>query len=672
MQNPNKKARYLLIMAAAMFAVFTGEYLGLFEGVNNYVHDFSFRARPPLESSGKVVIAAIDEKTLAKLGEWPLPRAHYAALLDRLEQADAVGFDIVMAEPTEDDAVLAEAISRHGRVILPVYIDSSLKRALPNQQLLPAGIGHVHVEQGIDGVVRNLFHTINFQGTPIPSLSSATYETATSGTPLQQENLTKQPDVIAQANSMRINYYGPPGTLPRISFSDIVDNVYSPSFFKGKIVMVGLTVAGIEDSLLTPLSQQRSRMPGVEIQATILSNLLNNDAVKGVAPWIKWLSGLAVSAFFFLLFMRTDEGTAVASWLAAILAITASVYVMLTRFNIWLGPALLYASITATYLMAYIFKLNEAALKLDAEYSSVFSQLRWAEETHDNRPVSKGLAGFLSAGGINRKIQPLTKLTDQLIFEKKLTDAALLNDIQGIALFNSMGDLLIANNRAQEIFDSMSTEITDFDTFARATAHFVIKDETPDGLLQALDKISGGAPCTLSLTTPQQLFLKVDTSSFSEGQYRLITMTDITKLKEMEALKGRIVSMVSHELKQPLTSIIGYADLLGLYLTGAEKKYAEIISSESNRMNRFIHSFLDLSKLESGAIEIVKMPVDLSEMIHYVANLISPAAAGKQINVFTDGATSDERVMLEPDLTKQCILNLLENAVKYSPPDTDI
>jgi adenylate cyclase len=97
--------RHSLLLFLGVAMILSLEYVGMFEGADNYLHDLSFRVRGTVVANNDIIIVAIDEQTLEKLGRWPLNRRHYATLLDRTREARVVAFDIIMAEPTHDDIV---------------------------------------------------------------------------------------------------------------------------------------------------------------------------------------------------------------------------------------------------------------------------------------------------------------------------------------------------------------------------------------------------------------------------------------------------------------------------------------------------------------------------------------------------------------------------------------
>ena len=169
--NQIHKARFVGPVLVVIAAVLILETTGLLEGINNYCYRLAFRVRGEQNHDNRIIIAAIDEKTLAKLGRWPIQRSYYADLLRILDQAAVVGFNIILSDPSEGDAHLSRAITEHARVVLPAYIDRQFNISLPEKIFSPAGLGHVHLEQGIDGFVKEVYHTISYQSYAILSFA---------------------------------------------------------------------------------------------------------------------------------------------------------------------------------------------------------------------------------------------------------------------------------------------------------------------------------------------------------------------------------------------------------------------------------------------------------------------------------------------------------------------
>jgi HD-GYP domain-containing protein (c-di-GMP phosphodiesterase class II)/CHASE2 domain-containing sensor protein len=398
-----KTIRYILLTVAGVVLILFAEHLGFFEGIDTYIYDTSFRLRGSRTPSDKIIIIAIDERSLD------------ARLLDRLREAKVVSFDIILSEQSDDDALFAEAIQGHGRVILPVYVGREMRRVYPLGLLSPYRVGHVHLEQGVDNVTREIFHTLHFKDLQLPSFSSVTYETL-SGTQLRRSQLphkTQYPssqDGVFQTDFAKINYYGIPGTFQQVSLSDAIEGRYPSAFFHGKAVLIGVVAQGIGDKVNTPLSQQRNRMAGVEVHAHILNNLLDNSSIRDVHVWIR--SGVCVlfSLLCFLIFMRFSEKVSALVWFLSLLMITAPSFYFFSSLNLWLAPAMFYFSFTYVYLMTYLFKLDTAARRLDEEFSSITALLTKTAEGAAKGVSDKGLISLLSPGGINAEIQRLIRV----------------------------------------------------------------------------------------------------------------------------------------------------------------------------------------------------------------------------------------------------------------------
>jgi PAS domain S-box-containing protein len=144
---------------------------------------------------------------------------------------------------------------------------------------------------------------------------------------------------------------------------------------------------------------------------------------------------------------------------------------------------------------------------------------------------------------------------------------------------------------------------------------------------------------------------------------------DITERRELERMKGEIVSVVSHELRTPLTSIRGALGLLaaGLLRSQPDKgeRMLEIAVSNTDRLVRLINDILDLERLESGKMTLEKRTCAASGLMTQAADSVRDLAekAGVTLSVSLHSA----RLWVDPDRIIQALINLLSNAVKFSP-----
>lgn len=152
-----------------------------------------------------------------------------------------------------------------------------------------------------------------------------------------------------------------------------------------------------------------------------------------------------------------------------------------------------------------------------------------------------------------------------------------------------------------------------------------------------------------------------------EERVRLRTAT----LEEVDRLKSEFVSHVSHELRTPLTSIKGYIDNLrdGIAgsLTGKQSDYLERMKKNADRLIRLIDDLLQLSKIESGKIEMVSAPFPFYAMVEEVVQSLSAPMKEKKIHLLIESLDELKEVYGDRDKLEEVMINLLDNAIKFSP-----
>ncbi len=157
---------------------------------------------------------------------------------------------------------------------------------------------------------------------------------------------------------------------------------------------------------------------------------------------------------------------------------------------------------------------------------------------------------------------------------------------------------------------------------------------------------------------------------------RLYVFHDVTQEREVDRLKNEFVSMVSHELRSPLTSIKGYVDLLqtGAFgsITAEQDEFLGIIKSNTDRLVNLINDLLDISRIEAGRIELHNEAVDLALILHQVVNTFRPQTDAKNQHVTLTIAADIPPVWADRDRLIQIVTNLVSNAHKYTPPGGNI
>lgn len=155
----------------------------------------------------------------------------------------------------------------------------------------------------------------------------------------------------------------------------------------------------------------------------------------------------------------------------------------------------------------------------------------------------------------------------------------------------------------------------------------------------------------------------------------ILVIWDITEREEREYLRREFSANVSHELKTPLTSISGYAEIIqgGLVKAADVPRFAGRIYDEAQRLMRLINDIMKLSQLDENSVVKEKEPVDLKEISESVVQSLENYAAGKSVELSIDCLTEESYMVYGvPQILEEMIYNLCDNAVKYNRPNGSV
>ena len=266
-----------------------------------------------------------------------------------------------------------------------------------------------------------------------------------------------------------------------------------------------------------------------------------------------------------------------------------------------------------------------------------------------------------------------TQLHDRILTitqQRNELEAVLSSMAEGVIAVDDQGHIVSVNKAAATLLsiDAQRAQGLNAEEVIRnAELHEFIKKTLADEQPTETD---------LPLPTEGERFFHLHGASLPSSAGAVIVLTDMTRIRRLESLRRDFVANVSHELKTPVTSIQGFVEAL---LDGAindpkqTERFLRIIAKHSDRLNAIIEDLLSLSRLEEDSekrkISLENVPV--KSVLLSAVELSNVKAEGKQMKIdlmCEDGITAN----INAALLEQAIVNLIDNAVKYSSPGSTV
>jgi two-component system sensor histidine kinase KdpD len=275
-------------------------------------------------------------------------------------------------------------------------------------------------------------------------------------------------------------------------------------------------------------------------------------------------------------------------------------------------------------------------------------------------------------------------------FSRATTEAELLFDTAAEAAAMTQGGLVMLAEDGALAPAVISPQGAAFDDGAQSAADWAFRNNIETGIgtgtlpsvpwrfipLRAAGKpigVLGAKPATVPpAPLVQTLAALADQAAMAVERLRLATAAAQTVAKEdNQKLRTALLSSLSHDLRTPLTAIRGAAETLagaGDALDGATRQdLLESITQDANRMTKFLSNIMEMARVETGEINPKRQRVQLAELIESAIARV-PGALYTAVNIAPDAA----HVFADPALLEQIAVNILDNAVKYAPPDSRI
>jgi two-component system phosphate regulon sensor histidine kinase PhoR len=250
------------------------------------------------------------------------------------------------------------------------------------------------------------------------------------------------------------------------------------------------------------------------------------------------------------------------------------------------------------------------------------------------------------------------------ILDNKHIDAIMASLMDGIITFDRNGVIIMANKAAENLF------LVNKDALQGCTME-EIGGEINSMIGEVL--LRGNEVFAEMLIQPRTQIYRVHVmpiKSDRDIEGAVAVFRDVTDARNFDQMRSEFVGNVSHELRTPLTSIKGFVETL---LDGAMensaicRRFLSIIDTETERLSRLIEDLLTLSSIESKERVINPKPVCLIHCIRSVMNIMGPQISEKSLHVEFICEPDLALIYADEDLLNQVLINLLDNAIKYTP-----
>ncbi len=257
--------------------------------------------------------------------------------------------------------------------------------------------------------------------------------------------------------------------------------------------------------------------------------------------------------------------------------------------------------------------------------------------------------------------------------DRENLDTILSSMVEGVIVITSKGKVEHASSNFCQLLELRSKE-----TQGKLYWEVIWNQEINDSLKEALLH-RRAVRKEINIIGPQESFFSMQISPIMDKEGKLLRLIaifhDITELKKLEKIRAEFVANVSHELKTPLTAIKGFVETLKTSAKddpAALVRFLDIIDKQTQRLENLVNDLLILSSIESNEVKMHFMSEPLSKIIYPVIALQKKTIEDKGHQVKVDIAGDLPNVLVDRQRMEQVFLNLLDNAVKFTPPGGNI
>jgi len=443
----------------------------------------------------------------------------------------------------------------------------------------------------------------------------------------------------------------------------------APASLQGKNVLVGFGPSDLGDRIPTPASGQVP-MPGVEVHANLLEGVLAERAIRQ-AGFVSQLVLLLIYSLGSTWLVLQRPG-----WLSIWIPVALLVGVYGAGFLLFKNRGLLldFGPLMCAALLAVPLAQLQDLLIVNRALNRGLQQLRQTLLSH---PTSERFHSFQpdtavqdSARDLQQKLRLIQSLQSELASLYTFRQNLLESMQEGLAVFDTTGEMEFHNPFWERFCMKQGwNPAVGLVEFGQLLGHprwsNLAQQMTEDSLPPESEVYLRGG-----FWQVRGLLLA---SEGSGGSRWMVVVTDLTARHERDRARAEALRFVTHELRTPLVSIQGFAELLMRYPKAADStEAAATIFREAQRLVSLINTYLDVLRFDAGAKSLRKEPIAILEMVAQVEKVMAPIADSSEIRVRIEHDSALPALRGDRPMLTGVLLNLLNNAVKYSPRGSEV
>jgi len=282
-----------------------------------------------------------------------------------------------------------------------------------------------------------------------------------------------------------------------------------------------------------------------------------------------------------------------------------------------------------------------------------------AESHRDTRPFTEAF---------NRMADTVRSAINDLSSERDTLSAVLDTMADGVVVTDPAGRVNLLNPAARDLLN-IRTEAVDGQRLME-----LVRDNELHQVIAACQEEKSRQQAEVSLILPLRYLSAIATPLENNGGV-LLTLHDLTRMRQVETSQKEFVSNVSHELRNPMASIKAMVETLESGAVADRRVALDFLArmrGDVDRINALVDDLLELSRMESGQFTIVAEPLSLAPVVHTVSRQFSQQAEARQVNIVADLDESLPLVMADGEKLTQVFVNLVENSLKFTPANGSI